>query len=72
MYPYYFAAYSMRSRTQNANFIKEEYRLQSQYMSTSINYIFENFPQGEQRWAEDTALYNEAAPATAYNSLDRG
>jgi len=55
----------MRCRIRNDNFIKEEYRLQSQYMSTSINYIFENFPKDEQSWAEDTILYNEAATANA-------
>jgi len=54
----------MRSRTRNANFIKEEYQLQSQYKSTSINYIFENFPKVEQRWAEDTILHNETATGT--------
>jgi len=53
----------MQCRTRNDNFIKEEYRLQSQYMSTSINYIFENFPKGEQNLAEDTILYNKAANA---------
>jgi len=60
----------MRSRTRNANLINEEYRHQSQYVSTSIYYVYENFPKGEQRKAENTNLYNEAANATAYNSME--
>jgi hypothetical protein len=37
----------------------------SQSMSTSTNSVFQSIPQGEQRWAEKTTVYNETATASA-------